>query len=526
MRNLTLHGLLEAFTSDAGSRLDLAASEGEEVPFEVVTSDGRRSGSNPLYCYRPLTADFIRARLGLLVALPSYAPAARALEGIGGLEPYLRARGEKHLPGQRRELADLALRDFLARVYDERSDFVFDATRFEIAYQELEHALYQGRCVTEVIAPLLGIDLDPDTDELALGEGLSIVRLSALGGAPEELLGSEQAPLALVLRIAHDRKQHPSVSFARTRFRRVLTALRLFDRGRFAIGLIGYSRIDDGVWSPVSLGSSGRPRMQTLIERDSEDELRGFCSLIGRRIGGQAPGPGRRPDNSGAGEVMWALARFEMGCERIVPFEALTDYLLGLRALLEPEGPASGRLAQRLALICAPPEGRAALAERTAHAIALERAVIAGVAPSEPGVDAVVDELAEHLRAILRDVLCGHLSADVRAVADELLAASVPPEPEEAVPIVPEPADDAPEETPAGETPAGETPAGETPAGETQTFTPVADEAGETQPFTPFAPEVPPLYFEDDDRSPIAAQDAREPGATGAVYRAPWHLRR
>jgi hypothetical protein len=111
-----------------------------------------------------------------------------------------------------------------------------------------------------------------------------------------------------------------------------------------------------------------------------------------------------------------------MGCERLAPFEALTDYLLALRALLEPEGPQSGRLAQRLAVICAKPEERAALAERAAHAISLERAVITGLAPAEPNVSGLVDEFAEHLRALLRDVLCGHLDADLRAVADGLLA--------------------------------------------------------------------------------------------------------
>ena len=47
--------------------------------------------------------------------------------------------------------------------------------------------------------------------------------------------------------------------------------------------------------------------------------------------------------------------------------------------------------------------------------------MIAGLAPAEPGVDALVDELAEHLRAILRDVLCGHLDSDLCALADELL---------------------------------------------------------------------------------------------------------
>lgn len=421
MRNLTLHGLLEEFTTDAGMRLDLAAAEGDEIPFEVVTTDGGRSGRIPLYCYRPLTGDFIRARLGLLGALPSYAPVARALEGVGGLELYLRARGLSGMPDESRGQADAVLREFLARVFEERSEFAVDPARFEAAYDELERAIYQGRCVTEVVAPLLGVDLDPNTDELAIGEGLSIVRSTSLAGAPAELTAGEQPSLLLVLRVAHDRLQQPSVSFARTRFRRLLTALRLFEKGGYAIGPIGYSRIDDGVWSPVPLGSSGRPRLMTLIPVDSEDELRAFCNLIARRIGSH-PSNGRGPDNSGAGEATWALARFEMGCERVAPFEALTDYLMALRALLEPEGPASGRLAQRLSMICAPPEQRAALAERTAHAISLERAVIAGLAPADSGVDTLVDEMAEHLRAILRDVFCGHLDADVRAVADDLLA--------------------------------------------------------------------------------------------------------
>jgi hypothetical protein len=40
-------------------------------------------------------------------------------------------------------------------------------------------------------------------------------------------------------------------------------------------------------------------------------------------------------------------------------------------------------------------------------------------------VDALVDELTEYLRALLRDVLCGHLDADLCGVADELLAHAV-----------------------------------------------------------------------------------------------------
>jgi hypothetical protein len=161
-----------------------------------------------------------------------------------------------------------------------------------------------------------------------------------------------------------------------------------------------------------------------MLGAGHEDELRAFCNLIARR-----------PPSSG--ELAWALARFEMGCERLAPFEALTDFLLALRALLEPEGPASGRLPARLSAICAKPEERAAFAERTAAAVSLEHAVITGLAApsdesgsagagrSRPGADGLVDEISEHLRALLRDALCGHLPPDLVGFADGLLAEQV-----------------------------------------------------------------------------------------------------
>jgi hypothetical protein len=145
-----------------------------------------------------------------------------------------------------------------------------------------------------------------------------------------------------------------------------------------------------------------------VVPAEQEDELRAFCSLIARR----APR---------SGELAWALRRYEMACERSVPGEGLTDVLLALRALLEPEGPASGRLAGRLAALCALPEDRAALTARVAHTVAVERSLIAGLAV-DPELDDLAADLFDHLRAVLRDVLCGHLDSDLRTVADEILA--------------------------------------------------------------------------------------------------------
>jgi hypothetical protein len=427
VRNASLNTILKEFTGDSALQLTAATRAGVEIPFEIVEAPSPPGGRRraPLYCYRPLTGAFIRERLGVLSALPSYAAAVRALAEAEGTERYLTLRGEARVPAPGRERADAVLRCFLARVFEERSEFGLDDVRFALAYEELERALYEGRCVTTVIAPLLGIGLDPATSDLPLGDGLSLVPGADLPDAPAEAVwgsggadGRQEPNVLLVLTAAQDRAARPPIAQARARFRRVLTAVRLFERGGYALGPLLWTRADAGAWRALPFGTSGRAGgtgFLTLIPAAHEDELRAFCNLIARRI-------------PNGGEIAWALSRFEMGCERLAPFEALSDHLLALRALLEPEGPGSGRLAQRLSVICARPEDRAALAERIAHTISLERAVIAGVAPGgvnperppEPAAR-LVDELVEHLRGLLRDVLCGHLDSDLRAVADDLL---------------------------------------------------------------------------------------------------------
>jgi hypothetical protein len=408
VRNAALHQLLEAFTVEASGRLSAELAAGAEMPFEVVEE---RGGTAALYCYQPLTREFILERFELLATLGTYLPAAEALADCEAIGTYLTDHGVARVPGDRCAIGEAAIGTFLAGVYAERSEFGFEPVHFEAAYRELERALYDGSCTATVIAPVLGIALDPDTTQLPLGDGLSLIRGDAFGDAPDDAVwgnGDEPNVLAL-LTVDQERAARPPISVARVRFRRILTALRLFERGGYSIGPVAWTRNEAGSWRPIAIGSNGRPRLVTVVGADQEDELRAFCDLLARKL-------------PGAGELAWALSRFEMGCERLAQFEALTDYLLALRALLEPEGPSSGRLAQRLAVICAAPAQRAALAERTARAISLERAVVTGLAASGAGADALVDELAEHLRAILRDAICGHLDADVRGVADGLLA--------------------------------------------------------------------------------------------------------
>jgi hypothetical protein len=397
VRNARLHDALHAFADEAANLLAADAAEGAEVPFEVV--EQRRARRASLYCYRPLTGAFIDERLSILGGLETYVPAVHALGATTGLVAYLESRAES-VPRDPRERAEDALRLFLARVFEESTDFVLTGQRFEAAYTELEAVVCEGRTESVVVAPLLGVDIG--SDELDLGEGLVLVRGEALPDAPVDadvfaVLSWEAAP-----------GDAAPIEHARVRLRRLLTALRLYDAGVPALGAAAWARTAGGPWQMVVLGSTGAAHGLLSVPAAQEDELRAFCSLIGRRT-------------PKSGELAWALRRFELGLERPSPREALTDHLLALRALLEPEGPSSGRLPGRLAALCAVPEQRHALAERAAHAVSLERAVVAGLAPDGDDVDALCGELGGHLRALLRDVLCGHLDADLREVADHLL---------------------------------------------------------------------------------------------------------
>lgn len=410
MRNATLHADLAAFTADAANALR-AEAQHSEVPFELVAEPGAGA---PLYCYRPLTDRFIAERRELLSALPTHAAAVRALADFNALDDYLYQRGVDRVPADPHESAQAALLAFLGHLFAQRSGFALETERFEAAYAELELVLYSGQRTTTVIAPIHGLAVDPATRELALGGGLALVRGSAVPDAPHDAVNGEGGrPNVLITLTLTEAIPNASLGRARASFQRILSALRLYERGDYALGPLGWARADGGTWRALAVGTGGRPRSLTPIRAQQEDELRAFCNLVSRRW-------------PATGELAWALARFEMGCERSAPPEALTDHLLALRALLEPEGPLSGRLPGRVAALCGRPDDRMALSDRVREAILVERAVIAGAAA--PEVETLAGEVADHLRAILRDALLRRLGPDLRAVADEqLVAAASPP---------------------------------------------------------------------------------------------------
>jgi hypothetical protein len=306
-----------------------------------------------------------------------------------------------------RAQADAALQVFLTVVWAESSDFAFDRERFDAAFQELEDSAYGDRSLAVVLAYVEGLVLE--SDEVPLNDGLSLVRAETLRDVPEELRAD---PMGTVAMLALDAAPGDgrALEDAGRRLRRLQTALRLWDDAEPSLGPTAWARTDGGTWSAVPLATGiRRDAGDCLLSSEEEDPLRAFCSLVSRRT-------------PRGGELAWALRRFELGCERASAIEALTDWLLAGRAILaDPGVPGYDGLAERLAVICATPEERSALEQRLEEAIRLERAAITGHVRPDPMVEDLIADLGGNLRAVLRDVLCGHLDPQLRRVADEML---------------------------------------------------------------------------------------------------------
>jgi hypothetical protein len=400
MRSLQLETTLTAFAESAAAHLQNEVLAGAEVPFDL--EQGARTGPTgpSLFSYRPLTSAFIRERAGELAALPAFGPARDALASFEGLDGYLAAGGAgQAAPGGPAGAALLAL---LCDVFEEQSDFQLYADRLERALATLERAAADGAGELTLVATLHGMAIA--CGELSLVPGLRIAQPELLDDLPAAVREPHAEPhLVVVLSTDEDSDR------ASTLLHELLRALRLFGDGRVTLGALGWQRRAAGAWLPVALGGGGRPHGMLVVAAGQEEELRVFCSLVARR--------------SPHGErAAWALRRFELGCDRERAGEALSDHLLALRALLEPEGPTSGLLAPRLAALCADGDARESAAATAREAAALELTVIEGGAVDRANALRVTREIAANLRALLRDVVCGHLDSDLVALADEILA--------------------------------------------------------------------------------------------------------
>jgi hypothetical protein len=416
VRNRALHDQLERFCKAVAERLHREIEAGAEIPFEVVEKPG---ASSVLYHYEPLSGEFLRERYGQLRSLAGYDQCLSALARVEGTGAYLRTLGVAHTPAGDRDRADAVLRELLAQVWRESTSFEFETGRLQRAYLQFESIVYEDTVVNTVIVPIVGVRLAGERWEL--GGGIELVRGDLADAPPEAVWGfaadETDGPATLAtISVESTPSEPPPLTMARLDFRKLLTTLRLLESGPAALGPHAWWRTDDGPWQSVPLGHAGRTRGgEYWLEADDRE---GLCELF--EIVRARPSQG--------GSLAWALSRFELGLEQPVATDGLSDHLLAVRALLDGGEPTSLAMAQRLAALCVESEKRAQTRARIEKAFQLERRLMRGEADSmyldAVGADApdrIAGDLERLLRALLRDMVCGHVTGDLRALADEML---------------------------------------------------------------------------------------------------------
>ena len=318
------------------------------------SSSSRASVVGPLYCYRPLTGRFIAS--GSDARSAALLPARRrGLEGCptrGYLQPA--AGGPAGRPARRRRRRPEGVPRAL---WDDVTDFVFDAERFDAAYADLEAAAYAG---VEVDRAAAGRGPRPRVRRPALGDGLALLRGYTLRDAPA---GLRDDPYATVARWSSSpARRRPALEAAGRRLRRLQTALRLWDAAEPALG--------PPAWARTDAAGCGAARRRPAPSRrglpaggEDEDPLRAFC--------------GWSPSHAARGRVGVGAAALRARL-RARERRRGADRLAARRAGAVRRGDGPDRRRERLAAICAGHPRRRASPTACARS-RLERRAMAGV---------------------------------------------------------------------------------------------------------------------------------------------------
>ena len=306
----------------------------------------------------------------------------------------------------------------LERLYEDATSFGFPEERFERVYGEVELTLYRDAVRARVIAPLHGrVDgrRAGRARRRAVARARRPRRRAARGRLPEGPWPAR--PVRARARRA-GRRPDPGGGGRR--------ALRGARDGAAPVGArrrrARRARLAPG--RPRALGSRWRSAPAAQRARRAT----GCCRRARSRR--SASSSRRSASAPPTAAVAWALDRFEMGC-------APADRRRGAVRLPARAARAArrddARRARRasacaLAALCAE-EGERREVQRAPRGRARAGALRDGRLRAACALDAespreLVAEVEGHLRALLRDVLCGYLDADLKAVADDILLES------------------------------------------------------------------------------------------------------
>jgi hypothetical protein len=397
---------LRRLAAEAATRFTSLVATGEELPFDVAES----SGEHTFYRYLPLTDRFVRQHAGELRSLPSFAAACSAVDTAGIAAPYLEARGET-VAAEPVQRAEQMLIGFIARLWEGSTEFTLEKPRLEAALRELEAEARDAVEADLLIAPLVGLRMPSARLELP---GVRIVRADTVDAPPEAARSEGMGRNAWepqFLALAEQGQGRGRTASAMRLLCELISVLRLFKEGGVGLGPYAFAPTGEGKWKRVATGAAAtRPGGYGLSEAEAA-ELASFAQRLESRP---------NPD----GTLRWAVARFELGCDRRDVLEGLSDHLLAIRALFEDAGVVRAGIPMRAASLIAEPDDRPQARAKLRAAFELERAMMAGRKLDLDAATALAAWVEGATRAIVRGAALGELGSDVAASADETLVAA------------------------------------------------------------------------------------------------------
>jgi hypothetical protein len=382
-----LEEALRRLAVEAADLFEELLASGAEMPFDLEPTD---DGRLPMYSYAPLTGQFIERHLAELRRLEAFVE-VREIAGEEGAIGFMRG------------------------LWEGKTEFDIAGDRLQGAVNAVLATISSDSDETtpagEVIVPLVGFHMPKDEIEL---DGVRIVRADLVDDAPLDAVdatrsGGRGKPGFLACLSSGMAAVAPAAVVADD-LRRALRTMRLFRPGAVGISSHGWAKRSGG-WERFGTGA-GRPRQGGYrLTGNDVPELEKFARQLNER-GSRMP------------SLDWAASRFELGADRGSLIEALSDYLLALRGLLEGGGAARTTMSARVAALACEPYEREQGRVTVERALAIERKLMSGgryrpVAGASP-LD-VIGELEELLRRLLKGLATGELGGDLRSAADEVL---------------------------------------------------------------------------------------------------------
>ncbi len=382
-----LEEALRRLAVEAADLFEELLATGAEMPFDLEPTD---DGPLPMYSYAPLTGQFIE----------------RHLAELRRLEAFVEVR---EIAGEESAIG------FMVGLWEGKTEFDIAGDRLQGAIDAVLSTIRsdsdEATPAGEVIVPLVGFHMPKDEIQL---DGVRIVCADLIEDAPLDAVdatrsGGRGKPGFLACLSCGLAAVSPAAAVADD-LRRALRTLRLFRPGSVGLADHGWARRSGG-WERFGTGVN-RPRQGGYRLTGNEvGDLETFSRALAER-GSRIP------------SLDWAASRFELGAERGSLIEALSDYLLAMRGLLEGGGPARTAMSARVAALACEPHEREQGRVTVERALAIERKLMSG-GRYRPMIGAspldVIAELEELLRRLLKGLATGELGGDLRVAADEVL---------------------------------------------------------------------------------------------------------